>query len=578
MKRNRIVKALAVLAAAALIPVPAFRGLRAESEDGGTENLLVDRAAAESTAEDDKETRKINLKVDREDVREAAQDETWGETQEEAREETRTEDKAAWLTLTPTPTIAPPPGGIAIDMNQFPDIRFREYIVRFDTNKDGYFVKEELEKVTQLSCMKKDIHDMTGVQYFTKLKELFINENEISSLDVKHNPELTTLFCYGNKITALDVSHNPKLQVLSCYDNQIPSLDVTQNTKLQQLSASGNKIKSIDLSKNPDLTGLYLYDNPMKKVDISACKLMKLTFETGSKSESNGRTTYHYKDEAANKLYIMVLNSNMKVISDGSSDPTPTPTTSPDDPSFGDFIERLYKIAMNRESDPEGKAFWIKEVSENGKTGADCARYFLLTAPEFMARNQKDDEFVETLYQTFFDRASDEAGMKFWLESMKKGTSRKDVVNGFIESTEWCEICAYYGVKSGAQYHKSRIASKKATAFATRLYTCCLGRAPEEDGLKFWSLALTNLEKSGFDAANLFFTSNEFINYRFSDAEFLRRVYLTFMGRDPEPNGFQFWMTNLANGESRDKVLVLFAQSDEFTGICKEYGIERGNV
>ncbi len=538
------------MAAVALVPIPAFRGLRAESDSSKKEITGV------SEVEDKGRT-------------------------EEVKDQGDSKTEKAWLTLTPTPTIAPPPGGIAIDANQFPDIRFREYIVRFDTNKDGYFVPEELQAVTQISCVKKDIHDLTGLQYFTKLKELFVNENELTSLDVKHNPDLVTLFCFGNKIDALDVSHNSKLEVLSCYDNQLPSLDVSQNKKLQQLSASGNKIKSIDLSNNPNIIGLYLYDNPMKSVDIASCKYMKLTYESGSRSDSNGRSTFHYKDEAASKLYIMVINTDMKVISDHSSDPTPTPgtpTKSPDDPSFGDFIERLYVIAMDRESDPDGKEFWIKEVSENGKTGADCARYFLLTAPEFMARKLKNEDFVETLYKTFFDRESDEAGMQFWLDSMKKGTPRKEVVNGFIESTEWCEVCARYGVRPGAQYHKSRYASTNATNFATRLYTCCLGREPEKEGLKYWSLALTNLEQSGYDAANLFFNSDEFLGYHFSDAEFLRRVYLTFMGREPEGDGFKFWMTNLANGKDRNEVLVLFAQSKEFTAICKEYGIERGNV
>ena len=115
--------------------------------------------------------------------------------------------------------------------------------------------------------------------------------------------------------------------------------------------------------------------------------------------------------------------------------------------SFEDFIERLYTIALNRDSDAEGKAFWIKRVTKEGATGADCARFFLLDAPEFMNRNLSVDTFVETLYKTFFDRKSDAAGKKGWVDAINsKKMTRSDVVNNFIESTEWCIVCAGYGV------------------------------------------------------------------------------------------------------------------------------------
>ncbi len=130
---------------------------------------------------------------------------------------------------------------------------------------------------------------------------------------------------------------------------------------------------------------------------------------------------------------------------------TPTPTKAP---SFEDFVERLYVVALNRASDPSGKAYWVKQVKEKQKTGGDCARFFLLDAPEFMNRNLSVEDFVETLYKTFFDRASDPAGKKGWVDAIKSGAkSRSEVVNDFIESDEWVDVCNTYGVESGAKYH-----------------------------------------------------------------------------------------------------------------------------
>ncbi len=247
--------------------------------------------------------------------------------------------------------------------------------------------------------------------------------------------------------------------------------------------------------------------------------------------------------------------------------------------SFEDFVERLYTVALNRASEPEGKKFWVNKVVKDGATGADCARFFLLDAPEFMNRKLSNEDFVETLYKTFFNRASDAAGKKGWVDALKTGKmSRAAVVNNFINSAEWCDVCASYGVKSGAQFYKATKPSENAVKFAARLYTCCLGRNPELNGLKYWSLALTNLEKTGAQAAQNFFESEEFIGFKTSDKEFVTRLYKTFMGRAPEKDGMNYWLSEMQKGKPRHAVMAWFASSPEFTDICKQYGIDRGTV
>ena len=258
-------------------------------------------------------------------------------------------------------------------------------------------------------------------------------------------------------------------------------------------------------------------------------------------------------------------------------DPTPTPD-SEKEPSIADFVERLYTIALARESEPEGKAFWVNEIESGNRTGGDCAHFFLIEAQEFLNRGLTDEDFVDTLYLTFFDRASEPAGKKFWVDSLKSGKMTKEnVIMGFIDSTEWCNVCATYGVKSGAPNAKAEFASKNAIKFATRLYTCCLGRDPEEGGLKYWSLALTNLEQTGYAAAEQFFTGEEFVNLKTTDEEYVKRLYTTFMGREPEESEIVFWTGELTKGtQTRTSTMQFFGHSEEFTNICKQYGIERG--
>ncbi len=68
------------------------------------------------------------------------------------------------------------------------------------------------------------------------------------------------------------------------------------------------------------------------------------------------------------------------------------------------------------------------------------------------------------------------------------------------------------------------------------------------------------------------------MNLKTDDNEFLTRLYRTFMGREPEAGGMKYWQGELSKGATRESVMSEFAVSEEFTNICKTYGIERGEI
>ncbi len=257
--------------------------------------------------------------------------------------------------------------------------------------------------------------------------------------------------------------------------------------------------------------------------------------------------------------------------------PTPTPEPTPD-PTFEDFIERLYHIALDRDSEKEGKDFWSEKVSKGEYTGADCARFFLLDAPEFLNRKLSDKDFVETLYRTFFDRESEEGGREYWLSVLKKGTPKRDVVNGFIESTEWCNVCATYGVKSGAKWHKAEFASKNAIAFTKQLYNVALSRDPSEKELNSMSLALTTLDKSAASCVKQIFAGKEFAGNKLPSIEFVRRLYQAVLGREADTEGLNFWVKKLDTGTKPIVAIRAFACCYEFEKFCNANAFERGTI
>ena len=60
-----------------------------------------------------------------------------------------------------------------------------------------------------------------------------------------------------------------------------------------------------------------------------------------------------------------------------------------------------------------------------------------------------------------------------------------------------------------------------------------------------------------------------------SNAEFVNRLYRTFMGREADEAGFSAWVSQLDGDVSLEDVFNGFAESPEFTRICASYGIVR---
>lgn len=110
--------------------------------------------------------------------------------------------------------------------------------------------------------------------------------------------------------------------------------------------------------------------------------------------------------------------------------------------------------------------------------------------------------------------------------------------------------------------------------FASRLYSVALTRTPDPSGLDYWTARLSNREITGTQAAYGFFFSAEFQNANLSNEAYIQRLYQTFLGRDPEPSGYNYWLTRMADGASRTEVFYGFSGSAEFAGICAYAGID----
>ena len=191
---------------------------------------------------------------------------------------------------------------VEINETNFPDATFREYVKRFDNNRNGKLSTSEINVVKNIDVSEKNIKSIKGVEFFadleelecvknkisdinvsknTKLKKLNCEWNELNTLDVTKNIALNELRCGINNLTTLDLKNNKNLKVLWCYTNRLKNLDISQNTSLREVFCAKNEISNLDLSKNTELKVLDIGENYLEKLDLSNnIKLEKLKIYT----------------------------------------------------------------------------------------------------------------------------------------------------------------------------------------------------------------------------------------------------------------------------------------------------------
>ncbi|MDR2569678.1 MAG: hypothetical protein LBD23_05195, partial [Oscillospiraceae bacterium] len=135
--------------------------------------------------------------------------------------------------------------------------------------------KAEVEGITELNLQGREISNLEGIQHFTALKNLYVSDNKLTSLDFTDNKKLENLGAENNRLQSINISGNEELVGLDLTNNQLKSLDVTYNIKLSHLQVCNteahgeNSFSTIDLTGNPNLTALQITNVGLNTLDLS---------------------------------------------------------------------------------------------------------------------------------------------------------------------------------------------------------------------------------------------------------------------------------------------------------------------
>ncbi len=181
--------------------------------------------------------------------------------------------------------------GLIINSNTFPDDNFRDYLITQSCGRDSLITDFEIQWLTELYVQYKNISSLQGIEYFTALRRLYCNNNNLTELNVSQNTALDRIDCYSNQLTELDLSNNTALEILQCSGNLITELDLSQNSALKTLNCSTNQLVSLNVSGCASLENFICRGNPLTELDVSNLPALKYLY-----CDENQLTTINVTD------------------------------------------------------------------------------------------------------------------------------------------------------------------------------------------------------------------------------------------------------------------------------------------
>ena len=444
------------------------------------------------------------------------------------------------------------------------------------TNKLTNLNLKNNTKLIQLSCATNLLTEL-NLDYNSQIQNIVCQNNSIENISIRHCPQLRGLYCYNNHLSSLDISKNLLLSSLNCSNNFLTSLDISSNKNLCGLECTNNQLACIgwktwkfNSSYGPNLkvdgNSYPVTLNSKRQVDLNKIPYFQvdrmsnltggtlsgstLTFNKGVKTVS-----YSYKLGDVSYSFSLTVKKEKPL----------TPTEA--------FCSRLYTLCLGRTADPSGITYWAGRLNGRSLSGAQVGYNFVFS-DEYKKKKTSNEDFVKMLYLVFMDRSADKAGLNYWVDLLNQGVSREYVYKGFAESNEFQKICYSYDIMPGTiSLKQARDQNINLTKFVSRIYAKAMNRKGDEAGLNYWCRQIQNKKMTPTQVAESFIYSKEFTDKKLSNTEYVKVLYRTFMGREADKSGLNYWVGRLNRGESRKTILKSFAGCPEFQKIVKSFGL-----
>ena len=142
------------------------------------------------------------------------------------------------------------------------------------------------------------------------------------------------------------------------------------------------------------------------------------------------------------------------------------------------FVDLVYANVLGRVADPGGRAYWLSQLAGGATRGqvmigfAESTEYVARTGTA--AATSPQEARIRRLYNAFFRRDPDAAGLAYWADQATAGVPLEAIAGAFAQSGEFATT---YGPLSD-------------TEFVQLVYRNVLGRDADAGGLTYWTALL----------------------------------------------------------------------------------------
>lgn len=198
---------------------------------------------------------------------------------------------AAGLFFGTTAYAAENDGEVKISETNFHDEGLRNYVKKYDTDKNGYLSDGERKKIKKLKVTWK-AKSFTGIEYLTNLREFEVGydiafDKNLKEVDFTKNQKLEDVyfsFWTGTgDVKKLDVSGCSELKKITVECAAMENINLKGCNKVEKLKINSKKLKKIDVS---DLVNLKVFDiiaDNMKQINLKKQHSLKKLYITSKK-------------------------------------------------------------------------------------------------------------------------------------------------------------------------------------------------------------------------------------------------------------------------------------------------------
>jgi len=144
-----------------------------------------------------------------------------------------------------------------------------------DVNGNNEIEVAEASAVFELYVNGENIADLTGISDFNNLRDLYCQDNQLTTLSLNGLAALRILYCFSNDLADISLYGPAALQVVFCQNNHLTAINLTPcHATLRGLNCSNNLLTDLDLTGTENtLEGLSCRDNLLSTLTVLSQKI-----------------------------------------------------------------------------------------------------------------------------------------------------------------------------------------------------------------------------------------------------------------------------------------------------------------